>query len=68
MEQDGIRLLDGLQRLLGHFASILFLIAGDASGIDDDIGAACQRLAVPAIASQACVLTPRWRRATWSGG
>ena len=34
-EQDGIRLLDGLQRLLGHFRIDAFLIAGDASGIDD---------------------------------
>ena len=56
-EQDGIRLLDGLQRLLGHFRIDAFLIAGDASGIDDDIGAALPaRLAVLAIAGQACVL------------
>ncbi len=56
-EQHGIGLLDGLQRLLGHFRIDALFVAGDAAGIDDDEFLALPLgLAVLAVAGQARVL------------
>ncbi len=52
-EHHRIGLLHGLQRLLGHLGVDALLIAGQTSGVDDDVGAALPfGLAVLAISSQ----------------
>ena len=52
-KQHGIRFFDGLQRLLGHLRVNAFLVTGNTTGVDDDIGSPLPLgLAVLAITGQ----------------